>query len=320
MDKKAQIPFAVDLTKEKGWIQLPPQKYTYFVARYNLFIEEQQTDEMAFGDILRTYHTTDYSETEFVKGFEEECTVSDVRETTRTLLLEDELCSKVSDEIVVAATSPLYNISSTVGASLEQTIHSSLEQSLKSEHSVSRRVKANFTVSQKIEKGAKELHYAVAGYRKYCRKVFLNYIDYLFVEYKTTTLGLRKKKTNLPRPVGKYHNNRILCNMPLFKLYWWDLEPESSLIYTASEYKQLPKANHPDRVIFEELNEGFRSSLPEPPDRPTLYTLSNIAFPLRWIDRKGPWTKEELEKIEMEEAQGSAWWFQYGPGRNKKEA
>ena len=31
---------------------------------------------------------------------------------------------------------------------------------------------------------------------------------------------------------------------------------------------------------------------------PTLYTLSNIAFPLRWVDRKGHWTREELEKIE----------------------
>jgi hypothetical protein len=50
---------------------------------------------------------------------------------------------------------------------------------------------------------------------------------------------------------------------------------------------------------------------------PTLYTLSNIAFPLRWIDRKGPWTREELEQIEMEEAEGSAWWYQYGPGRKQ---
>jgi hypothetical protein len=57
--------------------------------------------------------------------------------------------------------------------------------------------------------------------------------------------------------------------------------------------------------------------MPAREEPPTLYTLSNIAFPLRWIDRKGPWTREELEKIEWEEAEGSAWWYQYGPGRGK---
>jgi hypothetical protein len=36
------------------------------------------------------------------------------------------------------------------------------------------------------------------------------------------------------------------------------------------------------------------------------------------VDRKGPWTREELEKTELEEAEGSVWWYQYGPGRKGK--
>ena len=315
MDDKLQIPLSVDLTKEEGWTQR--DKYLYFVARYHLHIEDEQTDELGFGDILRTFHTTDFSETEVVKGFEEECTIADVKETTSSILLENELSQKVTGTITGSAKSPLYELSANIGASLEQTIHSSVGQSIKSDHSVSRRVRKSFTISQKIKSGSQELQVAVAGYRKYGQKVFLHYIDYLSVEYKPTALGLRKKKRNLPRPIGGKHTNRIPINMPLFKLYYWKLESESSLLYTESEYRQLPKVKHPDRITLEELNEEIRLPLPSKPDRPTLYTLSNIAFPLRWIDRKGPWTREELEKIELDEAEGSAWWFQYGPGRNK---
>jgi hypothetical protein len=61
----------------------------------------------------------------------------------------------------------------------------------------------------------------------------------------------------------------------------------------------------------------MKLSMPRREEQPTLYTLSNLAFPLRWIDRKGPWTREELEQIEWEEAEGSAWWYQHGPGRKK---
>jgi len=316
MDDKLQIPLAVDLTQEAGWTQL--DKYLYFIARYHLHIEDDQTDELAFGDILRTFHTTDFSETEVVQGFEQECTVADVRETTRSILLENELSQKVTAAITGNAKSPVYELSGNIGAALEETIHSSVGRSIKSDHSVSTRVKKSFTMSQKIKSGSQELHVAVAGYRRYSQKVFLHYIDYLFVEYRPTTLGLRKKKWNLPRPMGARHTNRIPINRPLFKSTYWRLESESSLLYTEPEYKKLPKVGHPDRITIEELREAIRLPLPSRAQRPTLYTLSNIAFPLHWIDRKGPWTKEELEKIELEAAEGSAWWFEYGPGRNKK--
>ena len=317
MDDKLQIPFAVELTKEAGWTQL--DKYLYFIPRYHLHIEDEQTDELGFGDILRTFHTTDFSETEVVQGFEEECTIADVRETTRSVLLENELSQKVTGTITGSAKSPLYELSTNIETALQQTIRSSVGGSIKSDHSVSRRVRKSFSISQKIKSGSQELQVAVAGYRKYSQKVFLHYIDYLWVEYKPTTLGLRKKKSNLPRPMGGKHTNRIPINMPLFKLDYWKLESESSLLYTETEYKRLPKVSHPDRITLEELNEAIRLPLPSRSERPTLYTLSNIAFPLRWIDRKGPWTREELEKIELDEAEGSAWWFQYGPGRKNSE-
>jgi hypothetical protein len=316
MDLKLSIPFPEELTKEDGWVQL--DKYLYFAARSHLHIEQNQRHEFAVGDVLRTYHTTPYAETEVLKSFEEEITTVDVRETTRSIALANDLSRKITAAITGAARYPFYEVSSTIGASLEQTVRLSVTEAVRSADTHTRREKKTFTVSQRIKAGAEGRQVAVAGYRRYHQNVYLHYIDYLFVEYRSTTFGLRKKKRNLPRPVGDLHVNRIPINLPLFKLLYWNLETESSLLYTETEYQSLPKVEHPDRIAFERLEETVTLPLPSQEEQPTLYTLSNIALPLRWVDRKGPWTREELEKIELEEAEGSAWWYQYGPGRNKK--
>jgi hypothetical protein len=315
MDVKLTIPFAEELTREAGWIHL--DRYLYFIARFHLHIEQRQTGELGFGDILRTYRTTPHSETEVVKVFEEEVTTVDLQETTRSAALSNDLTQRVTATIAGAAKSPFYEASSSLGAALEQTIRSSVAESVRSSDSVSRRERKSFTVTQTVRSGAQELQLAVASYRKYNQDVFLHYIDFLFVDYRTTAFGLRKKKWNMPRPVGTAHVNLIPMHIPLFRLSYWKLEAESSLVYTETEYQSLPKVEHPDRVRFEELSDPIRLRMPAREEQPTLYTLSNIAFPLRWIDRKGPWTREELERLEMEEAEGSAWWYQYGPGRKK---
>ena len=310
------IPFGEELTKEAGWTQL--HSYLYFIARFHLLIDQNQTRDFAVGDILRTYRTTSHSETEVEKVFEEEITTVDLRETTRSAALSNDLTRKITGTIAGAAKSPLYEVSANIGSALEQTIRTSVTESIRSSDTVSRRERKSFRVRQSIKQGAPELQVAVAGYRKYRQDVYLHYIDYLFVEYQRTAFGLRRKKRNMPRPVGMAHINLIPIHMPLFRLFYWNLEAESSLLYTETEYQNLTKVAHPDRVTFHELYEPLHMPMPAREEPPTLYTLSNIAFPLRWIDRKGPWTREELEKIEMEEAEGSAWWYQYGPGRKDK--
>jgi hypothetical protein len=316
MDIKLTVPFAENLTKEAGWVQL--NRYLYFIARLHLQIEQNQTRDFAVGDVLRTFRTTAHSETEVTSIFEEEITTVDLNETTRSVTLSKDLNQQLTAAIAAAAKSPFYEVSGNIGASLEQAVRSSVSESVRSSETVSRRERRTFTVRQSVKVGAPEPQVAVAGYRKYRRDVYLHYIDYLFVEYRRTAFGLRRKKRNLPRPVGTAHINLIPIHIPLFSLFYWNLESESSLLYTETEYQNLTKVAHPDRVTFAELHQAFRLPMPAREEPPTLYTLSNIAFPLRWIDRKGPWTREELEKIEWEEAEGSAWWYQYGPGRGKR--
>lgn len=313
MDDVLVIPSDDDLTDEAGWTKL--DKYLYFAVRYHLHIDDEQTGEFRLGDVLRSFRTTDFTETEIAKTIEAEVTTANLEETTCSILLDQQLSEKVTGTIRGGAKSPLYELSAEVGTALEHSIRTSVEQSIKVDRSVSTRHKESFSVVQRVKPGSKDLQLAVAGYRRYSRKVFLHYIDYLFVEYQVSSLGLRRKKRNLPRPEGSMHTNRILIDAPLFQMNYWRLETESSLLYTEEEYRQAPKVQHPDRLTFEPLDEEIRLPLPARLHRPTLYRLSKIAFPVRWVDRKGPWTREDLERIEMDEAEGSAWWFQHGPGR-----
>ena len=69
-----------------------------------------------------------------------------------------------------------------------------IAESIRSNASVSRRERKMFTIRQAVKAGAPEPQVAVAGYRKYRWDVYLHYIDYLFVEYKRTAFGLRRKK------------------------------------------------------------------------------------------------------------------------------
>jgi hypothetical protein len=316
MDMKLTIPFGEELTKEAGWIQL--HRYLYFIARFHLQIEEKQTPDFAVGDVLRTFRTTPHSETEVEKVFEEEVSTVDLKETTRSAALSNDLTQKITATIAGAAKSPFYEVSANLGSTIEQITRASVAESIRASHTISRREMRRFRVRQTIKADTPELQLAVAGYRKYRQDVYLHYVDYLFVDYRRTAFGLRRKKQNLPRPVGTAHINLIPVHIPLFRLSYWKLEPESSLLYTETEYQSLTRVAHLDRVTFAELREPISLPMPAREEAPTLYTLSNIAFPLRWVDRRGPWTREELEKIELEEADGSAWWYQYGPGRKKR--
>ena len=101
MDMKLTVPFGEELTKEAGWIQL--HRYLYFIARFHLLIEERQTPDFAVGDVLRTFRTTPHSETEVEKVFEEEVSTVDLKETTRSAALSNDLTQQITATIAGAA-------------------------------------------------------------------------------------------------------------------------------------------------------------------------------------------------------------------------
>jgi hypothetical protein len=314
-----EIPFAVDLTHEDAWLQNDEKRYVYFVARMHLVVEGSQQGKKTYpGEILAEFQTTPKSATKKTTIVEKEISVTDVDETLCAQLMSETFAVGVTSEIVAQAQLPFYTLAPKIGATIERAVQKSLNIEQKVSKAVTHTQLRRVEIENKIFPNTKEKIYAVESYRRIRQDVFLWYLDYLFVVYEASLFGLRKKKKNLPRPVNSRHVNRIPLNMPLFSILHWELLSESSSMMTESAYQKLEDLVSADEIEICDLERRIQRPLPYRPERPTLYTLSNIAFPSRWIDRKGEWTREELMKIELNEAEGSFWWFQYGPGKKSK--
>ncbi len=156
---------------------------------------------------------------------------------------------------------------------------------------------------------------AVSAYQRYAYDIYLSWVDYLRVQYRTTALGLRKKRRKYPPPSSQRHPNWIKFHVPLATAHFWRPLPKSSIVTYEARYENEVK--DPEEIDIVPPEDLLSHHAPRP-DVPTLYQLSNIAFPLKWIHRKGEWTEEELKKIEDEEAVKSAWFWQYGEGKNRR--
>jgi hypothetical protein len=311
--KQINVPYELDLIHANNWNEY--QKNLFYIIRFHLYIEEYQAEDTTYpGEIVATFHTT--NEAKIVQAIEREHSVINIDETICSEVMSEEFVSQVESDIKGCLESPSYTLSSCISALLQSKISKSLNFSTRDSVSVTNRVMERFEVTQTIINPGNEKFHAIACYKPIKCDIHLHYIDYLFAEYRTTLFGLRKKKKNHPRPVGKNHTNRILIGQPLFTIRYWELLPKSSNIYSDSQYRKLKeKVIKPEKIVVERSTEPLKFYMPKRPERPTLYALSNIAFPYRWIDRKGDWTIEELKQIELDEADGSGWYFKHGPGR-----
>src|SRR5512139_2144016 len=151
MDDVLVIPADDDLTEEAGWTKL--DKYLYFAVRYHLQVDDEQTGEFRLGDVLRSFRTTEFTETEIVRAIEAEVTTANLEETTCSILLDQQLSEKVTGTIRGGAKSPFYELSAEVGTALEHSIRSSVEQAIKVDRSVSTRRKESFSIVQRVKPG-----------------------------------------------------------------------------------------------------------------------------------------------------------------------
>lgn len=316
--KKINIPYELDLIKSKSWQELDDRNY--FITRFHLYIEDYQAESTTYpGEILGSFRT--YDKFEVVQAIEKEHSVINLDETICSVAVDHEQIAQIDSKLMANLDTLVSQVSSEVTAQIQEHFKTTVSLSRKQSTSVSQRVNERFEVNQTITDSGTENYHAVACYQPRQSDVYLHYIDYLIVNYSTSFFGLRKKKTNLPRPIHNTHLNRIKINQPLFSLKYYRLLPKSSLIYTDTQYQAVEnKVKKPETLSVTPLTNPINLPMPARPERPTLYTLSNLAFPLRWIEREGDWTIEELKQLELNDAEGTMWWFQHGPGRKPEHA
>jgi hypothetical protein len=136
-------------------------------------------------------------------------------------------------------------------------------------------------------------------------------IDWLTVAYRKTALGLRYKRVKSPAlpPDRNPRHNECSINAPTLRLSYWHLLPTKSYEVSSRDYKL--GVTNPAEVDIEVLEEGTgkRARREDFKRVPTLYQLSNHAFPLKYFPQDREWTEEELFTIQEKEPREWAWWF-----------
>ncbi len=309
---RISVPFAVDLTKEEGW--RPSDKNTFSIVRAHFQLRERQADDsIRMGDKLAVIESPIGVKQEHVRSMTTELTSVQFRESFQESMRQDESLQEFAATIAseLGATG-VGKISSELKASAQSKLAESFRESYRIRDVVTKRVEETYELKHTVDPAVTARLVAVAAYQKYAYDLTLAWVDYLSVRYRSTAMGLRKRRTKRPSGTGPRPFNWLRFNLPLATAHFWKPLPKSSLIVKEDDYRH--EVQDPEEIELRPPEDLHQYVAPRP-DVATLYQLSNVAFPLKWIHRKGDWTEDDLKRIEEEEAAGSAWFWTYGPGR-----
>lgn len=241
-------------------------------------------------------------------------------DTIERSIVESECMLKVLTELTAKfGNGKIFNFGGTVKPELSSKIKSSFSKEFKITNSYRKRKQIEYEFTNTLPADFTDRVCGVEVYQRCNAVLYLIQVDFLNVSYERTMLGLRKKlrKHPFPENASGKHPNIIKIGAAVATLEFWQLLSESSLIIKDADYRpevideaditvMVPDATLKDRPYW------------NVPKYPTLYQLSNVAFPYKWINKKNSeYSREELMEMELGEAEGSAWWFTHGPGRLK---
>lgn len=310
------LPFETRLCQERGWIRPDPSVERFRIVRFHLALDEHAmpNERARMGDRLGVHYAED-AHVDLIRSIEVDLTLVDVQESIRTTIFTEELLEEVSSEISAGiATTPMV-AKAALRTKLAEKVSNGITDVRRLEQTRTRSVRCRFEIKYQFDFKSGQSIVNVAMYERRAVDAYLVWADFLDVEYSRTTLGLRKRRVKHPAFIDgrAARQNEVELRVPLGAFRYWRLLPESSYAIREENYRNPIL----DTTAIERM-EIAKPRLFEKKycdsDILSLYALSNAAFPLRWVDRKGDWTREELEAIELDEARDSVWWFQNGPG------
>jgi hypothetical protein len=128
-------------------------------------------------------------------------------------------------------------------------------------------------------------------------------MDYLFVDYYKSPLGIWKKREKRPIAETHSHPNKHILKQPAFSMLVWESFNDSVWFVENNEYenKVVDSADVEivpltDRQSFIPIPEYSYQNIP------TLYQIANSAFPLSRVKQREEWTREQLVELETKES------------------
>lgn len=225
-------------------------------------------------------------------------TAVNATKSVETALIEQQITSSVSATLAAKLAIPnVVEVTPSLKSDLSAALKKSFSTSLAIERTVTDQREVRHTVKRELAEGMTETVLAVEVYQRYALDLYVEYIDYLFVDYSRSLFGLRKKRRKWPVSFPGRPNNVIRLGTQVATAHFWRLAPDQVYLVTEAEYRD--EVTDPTRVhIKEAVGDQCRVEI----RKPSLYQLAHVAFPLKWREPKGPWTTDDLARLEVDEA------------------
>jgi hypothetical protein len=281
------VPYIKALETESGWNSDPDIENMYSVIRCHYLLNgpNQLSDPEKMGEVVDVLKNLKGLTQKKGHATEYEVTTMQVEEAVKESVREEESVQEfVSSLSASLGSEKVGKISSEIKDSLKTRLQETFKSSFKVQVSETFREKRTVTWEgiidpEKLDEG--ETVNLVKAYKRYSFDLYLLFIDYLFVEYKSSTLGVILKRSKLPPVVGNNHRNIIRFDSPLVSLRFWGQLPDTLLPIDQSKYTL--EVDDPLDITTENLKK-YKSFPVKLPPKPTLYDLSEKAFP-----RKKKW-------------------------------
>lgn len=320
MEQYFEIPLIKEITNHKNW-QKRGNKDFFITRAFFKTITSHMSGASQLGRKIDPFGSP--GEQERIKRIVSEREVFNEQKTLEISLAESQALTKI---VSTVSSEFGFDKISNFSGKLSVESSASIRESFHKEFQVSRttrdRKEVTFEFKDTISKDDMDRLCYAEVYQKCRADLYLLRIDFLYVHYEKTKFGLRKKitKSPFPDPTGskENHPNIIRLGVPVAELQYWQLLPGSSVAVKDSDYVQ--EVENDAEIIVNPPRESL-TSRPywAPPRYPSLYQISRIAFPTKYIDIKDDeFTREQLMEHEYGDAIESAWWYMHGPGQKKK--
>ncbi|WP_294612630.1 hypothetical protein [uncultured Bacteroides sp.] len=298
------IPGIIDLTKEKGWKSIGNKDAEFFIFRTHFAIKEHSIEAgTKKGEIIRAIEKPEHISLKRTTTIEMSQEQISVEELFKQSSLEKEVINEILSDLSIAS-----DPNGSFSAKFKTAIQNEYKERIACKYC--EYIKKTYT-TRRVNTTKREIEvafdkdypckcYYVNVYQHYAYDIYMVGIDYLYVKYERSLLGIRRKRIKEPRIIEGSKFNYYYLKIPLVSMTFWKHLPESTVIVPQDEY--VKEVEDPDEI-------GYVPLAPVPFDKhfdmelsPSLYRIANAAFPFKWVNRKGSeWSKEELMKLEEED-------------------
>jgi hypothetical protein len=317
------VPFYKRLTSHKEWECNDKKETKYQICRAFFILKTRHKAGSAQrGRKLSVFGSPKGVAQDRLKSIELETEVFKQVESIKKSLVESGVIVKISTTLSNEfGDGKIFKLGGKVNSELSSSIKSSFSEGFHVTNSTRIKETIKYEFKDSVQSDAEDILCGVAAYQKCEADLYLLKIDFLNVIYEKSLLGLRKKIKKRPFPKEGANNpdnhpNVIKIGSYLTSLEYWELIPECSWVVKDADY--APDVENDSEITLVKKQNMKDRPYWTFPKHPTLYALSNVAFPCKWVNKEhSEYTKKELIDMELGEAEGTTWWFTNGPGKNR---